>query len=205
MPRKTTYADLLGSRQRELLVTSVIEALREGTSLDTTLRQFIAGVTQTPAVKDCLAEISLGQIFGGVLAAAQPHAKRGPGRPPKARVGRPPKAKGAPKVKAKVGRPPKAKKAAKAKGKVGRPPKAGKRQRADARTVTERMDAIHRALKEIGGWVKTGALHEKLAKQRLFAGVVPNTLSQYLAKFADEPKKRVLKKGKRATSVYKAV
>lgn len=189
MPRKTTYAELLDGKQRELLLTSVIQALREGTSLDTTLQQFITGVTKTSAVKMVASDITLGQIFDGLRQSAAPVSRPSLGRPVGRPVGRPPKSAG-----------PKTKKATTTR----RVPRAGKRKRADADTVAKRLNAIHKVLKDNGDWMRTGALLEQVSKQKLFTGVVSNTLSQYLAKFAQEKPKRVKKKGQRAASVYRA-
>jgi len=223
MPKKATYAQLLGTRQQELLITSVVEALREGTTLATSLQQFITGVSKTPAVKQVAGDITLGQIFAALRDVDEPIAA-GPGRraakagrkangrrktktktQTKAKTGRKTKTKtkGRRKTKTKVKAVRKTKTKARAKTKArGKTKAGGKRQRADSGTVAKRLDAIHKVLVDNGGWMKTGAIHEQLGKQKLFVGVVSNTLSQYLAKFATEKPKRVKKKGQRAASLY---
>ncbi len=219
MPKNATYAQLLGSRQQELLLTSVVEALREGTTLSTSLQQFIAGVSKTPAVKQVAGDITLGQIFAALRGVDEP-IKAGSGRGTakngrKTKVRRKTKARGKTKTRAKTKTRGKAKvrktkaKVRKTKAKVRKTKTktkaGGKRQRADSDTVAKRMTAIYKVLADDGGWMKTGVIHEQLGKQKLFAGVVSNTLSQYLAKFLTEKPKRVKKKGQRAASRYRAI
>lgn len=180
----TTYGTIIAAKQRELAAGHVIEALREGTDLSISLSDFVAGVAGVRGILDAADEITLGDIFAGIVGAVEEAAP-----PIKKTVRRRRKRQG--RV-AKVKAP-----------KRPRRKKAPKRLRADPGTVAKRLDAIVAILKTGGGWMKTGDIHAEAAKKGpLFAGVKPNLVSQYLGRLTAEKPTRIKRKGDRGTSMY---
>lgn len=182
------------------MFASVVQALREGTNLNTPLADFVENVTRTNDLADVSGEVVLGQIFSGIKrvgeAVAAARSTTGKKKLRKKRKAR----------KKTQWRTVTEKKARKTVRKKATKRSAKKLKRASRRTVNKRLDAVVKVIKSNGGWMPMGAIFAEASKNKaLFKGVVPNTMTQYLGRITAEKSKRILRTGQRNKSRYKAV
>jgi hypothetical protein len=199
MSAKDKFATLFETKRRQAAAHTLVTALREATDLSMTLLDFLAAVDAVKASGAGLDGVVLGDVFDGLsTASARTPAPRGV----LAETGAEGPETAAPMAGLARGVTSSAGEGvssapARIKGKVGRPISS---------LTAKRRDCIVAVLVANGDWMRPAEILLEVRKQKaLFAEVRPVHLSQYLMRLAEERPVRVLKRGNRGASVYRAV